>query len=191
MPARLHYAKLVVCEHCKTSLFLEDEAVKHVGKKSVLTESPSILQLNHSYKYRSWFIEPYGRIQFEYGDAEGLWDEWWVLLENGKGKWFSVDEGDIAVETTIALKDKPPDFGKLFIGEQVMLSGKPYRVTELNHSKCVAVEGELPEVIFPGEVHEYAHLSGKNGEIVTLEYFERQVEAFKGSWIDPFDIQPL
>ncbi|RKZ36336.1 MAG: hypothetical protein DRQ37_04360 [Gammaproteobacteria bacterium] len=188
-PSRLQYSKMVVCGYCQTSLFIEDQAVKQAGVKSVLTEIPSILELGRRFQYRNWTFEPYSRIRFDYED--GIWDEWWVILDSGVGKWISVDEGDIAVEGKIELKESPPDFDSMQVGATVGLLNQRLKVTEKNSAKCAGLEGELPEVIFPGDTHDYVHLSGPRGLILTVEYFEDKVEASKGVWIDPFDLKPI
>ena len=189
VPSRLQYAKMVVCAYCQTSLFVEDQAVKQAGVKSTLTEIPSILELGRRFQYRNWTFEPYGRIRFDYGDGE--WDEWWVILDSGAGKWISVDEGDIAVEGKLELKESPPEFASLEVGSTIGLLNQQLKVTEKNSATCAGLEGELPEVIFPGDTHDYVHLSGPRGLILTVEYFEGKVEASKGVWIDPFDLKPM
>lgn len=187
-PARLKYSKLLACPHCKTTLFLEDETVKNAGGKSSLVEVPSILSLGRLFTYRNWMFEPYGRIQFDYGD--GLWDEWWVILTTGGGKWISVDEGEISIETAVEINDQLPAYNTLSVGQQLDLgdSIKDLRVTEKNDAVCTGLEGELPEVISPGEKHQYAHLSGSKGLLLTLEYSGDEIRLFKGVWVDPFEI---
>jgi len=193
VPSRLAYAKLLVCEHCNTSLFLEDEMVRNVGEKSALTEVPSILEIGRRFQYRNWLFEPYGRVRFDYGD--GFWDEWWVVLDSGQGRWVSVDEGEIAVESPLdderELLDRPPDFDSLRIGRKVSFANLELTVTERNEATCIGVQGELPEVIRPGDKHRYAHLSGPRGVLLTLEFFDDRFKAFKGVWIDPFELQPV
>lgn len=187
--ARLKYAKLVVCEHCKTSLFLEDDAVKHAGVKSALTDEQSILGLGQRFQYRSWTFEPYGHVRFDYGD--GIWDEWWVVLDTGAGKWISVDEGDIVIETPVETEVTLPDFDSVRVGDQIMLLNQGLTVTEKNRSRCIGMEGELPEIVFPGDEHRYIHFSGPRNLLLTGEYFEHNTACYQGTWIDPFDLKPV
>ncbi|MCH9671584.1 MAG: DUF4178 domain-containing protein [Gammaproteobacteria bacterium] len=189
VPAELKFAKLTVCEHCKTSLFLEDDAVKNIGTKSALADAPSVFEIGHRYQYRNWIIEIFGRARFDYGD--GYWDEWWVLLDSGAGRWVSVDEGDIAVESTVELDERLPSFENARIGQEVRLDGMGLCVTEKNSARCLGVEGQLPEIIMPGDTHDYLHLSGPKGALYTVEYQNGSIDIHRGSWIDPFDIQPL
>ncbi len=189
VPVRIQFVKLAVCEHCKTTLFLQDDAVKHVGKKSMLTQMPSIFELSKRYQHRSWTFETCGRIQFDYDG--GMWDEWWVVSPNGENKWLSVDEGDIVLEAPFEGTDKLADFDQINVGQEVKIDGRLLIVTEKNTSRCIAVEGQLPDLIFPGKVHNYIHLSGPNGTHYTFEYVNKRVKAYKGVWIDPFDVKAL
>ena len=188
-PSTLKYSKVLICPHCTTTLFLEDAAVKQAGVKSVLTEVPSILELGRRFVYRSWMFETLGRIRYDYGD--GFWDEWWVMLDSGKDRWVSVDEGDIAIQTPFALEEEPPVFENLRVGQSIKLGGRPLKVTEVNEGKCIGMEGELPEIVFPGDVHQYAHFSGARGFLVTGEYSDGTSRFFQGAWVDPFELRPL
>lgn len=188
-PDQLQFAKLLVCSSCKTSLFLEDNAVKHAGVKSVVIDQPSIFSVGQTYRYRSWEFYTLGRIQFDYGG--GYWDEWWVKNQNGKGMWVSVDEGDIAIESPMTVKNPIPECESLEVGQSIDLDGLQLLVTEKNNCECIALEGQLPEVIFPGDEHQYVHLSASKGVLYTIECFGEESLLFKGSWIDPFDIKPL
>ena len=62
------------------------------------------------------------------------------------------------------------------------------RVTERNTASCVGLEGELPEVINPGETHDYVHLSGPRGLLLTLEFHEDTYKLYEGLWMDPFEL---
>ena len=188
-PKQMQFAKLLVCDSCKTSLFLEDNAVKHAGVKSVVVDQPSIFSLGQTYRYRAMTFETVGRIQFDYGG--GYWDEWYVMKPSGKCMWVSVDEGDIAIESPMTINTPIPACDSVTIGQTVNLDGQKLLVTEINSCECVAVEGQLPEVVFPGDEHHYVHLSGSKGTLFTLECFGDESLLFKGTWVDPFDIKAL
>ncbi len=190
-PSTLKYAKLLGCLYCKTTLFLEDDAVKYAGEKSVITILPSILSRGKRYKYRQWQFQVYGRIQFEY--SNGLWDEWWVVLDNGEGKWISVDEGDIAIQSPIDVNSQIPAYTEIQIGQKITLSDRliDMTVTEKNECMCKGIEGELPEVITLGEKHDYVHLSRGANLLATVEYFDGKTQVYDGQWIDPFDLKEI
>ncbi len=180
------FAKLVVCPHCGSTIFLEDDAARLAGDQSALTELPSLVRLKVAFRYRNAAYLPVGHIRYRY--AFGYWDEWWLLDDGGQGVWLSVDEGDYAFEHPLRL-DAPPDFHALKINDELELDGREWRVTELDKARCEGFEGELPEIIRVGETFRYAHLSGIDGELMTLEYVGNGVQAYAGKWVDPFDVR--
>lgn len=188
---RFSATKFIVCGYCQSCLFLEDEGVRNAGKMSTLSEAPSIFQLGGSYNYRNWGFVPIGRVRYDYG--RGWWDEWYVADNKGEFKWISVDEGDIAIEEPADLDGEVPSFEAISIGDQIPLKVKGqvinFIVTELNNCTCIGAEGELPFEIVPYETYYYVDLSGPDRRIFTLEYTEDGVNAFEGTWVDPFDIK--
>lgn len=186
---RIRFVKLAVCEHCGSMLFLRDDAVIHVGRKSMLTDIPSIFKVGGHYKYRNTRFEAVGRIQFDYGN--GLWDEWWMVSNSNEGKWISVDEGDIVMEVPFELRGEFSDFSEIHIDQKLKLDGRTLTVTEKDRATCIGMQGQLPEPMFPGKTHHYIHLGGAKGLHYTLEYYNGQIKAFKGVWIDPYDVVTL
>lgn len=184
---RLQYTKFMVCPYCQSRLFLEDDAVRHAGEMSAMTEVPSILKLGGDFTYRGWNFIPVGRVRYDYG--RGFWDEWWVMDNEGKGKWISVDEGDIAIEESVEFEDEVPSFDGLSIGDAVKLGGKDFIVTEKNACVSKGAEGELPFEIIQDESYNFIDLSGAGKRIVTLEYFKDGVDCYEGVWVDPFDVK--
>ncbi len=188
-PPLLKHSKLAVCAYCNSTLFIEDAQVASAGEKSVLTEIPSILRLGQQFQVGNWIFEPVGRIRYEYGASEGYWDEWWVQLSTGSTKWISNDEGEYVIENEVDFDGEVPAYEQLEIGASIQLLGKDLRVTEINHATCIGIEGQLPEIVNPGDTHRYAHLEGQNSELVTTEYEEDAIFVFEGVWLDPFEIK--
>jgi ribosomal protein S27AE len=188
-PPLLRHSKLAVCGYCNSTLFIEDEQVAGAGEKSILADIPSILSFGHKFHLGNWIFEPVGRIRYEYGDSEGVWDEWWVQLTSGKMNWISNDEGEYINETEVKLEGDAPPFEAFKIGAAATMFGEKLRVTEINEATCIGVEGQLPEVIRKGDKHRYAHLEGPKGLMVTAEYEEDVATFYKGVWLDPFEIK--
>lgn len=185
--AHIKYAKLIVCPHCRISLFLEDDAVKQAGQMSVLTEQPSILTLNQRFCYNQTCFVPVGHIRYNY--PKGFWDEWWVLNDDGSSAWVSIDEGDVAIENIVEKTPEVPPFPEIQIGQKIIVGGDILTVTEKNNCRCTGIEGELPFIINPDETFNYVDLSAPPNLIYTIEYFTDGIECFKGKWIDSFEIK--
>lgn len=188
LPLTFRHAKLTVCTHCDSTIFLEDEAVKLAGQQSVLSQNPSLLQLGTPFTYRKQSFTPVGKIRYAY--ELGYWEEWWALGNDGRGFWISIDEGDFAFEKPIELDTiDTPQVENLSLGQKVTLFNDDWQVTEIGKGTCEGYEGDLPKIIRVGEVVPYVHLSGMSGQLITLEYVNKTVNAYKGEWVDPFDIK--
>lgn len=188
-PTLLRHSKLAVCAYCNSTLFVEDAQVHSAGEKSVLAEVPSILEMGRRFTYGNWMFEPIGRIRYEYGESHGYWDEWWVLLSDGKTRWISNDEGEHVIQSSLEVEE-PPVFENLNVGTQVRLGERVLHCTELNTGTCLGLQGQLPEVVRVGDRHRYAHLEGPDSALVTAEYDDAgSAVLYDGLWIDPFGIR--
>lgn len=190
LPIKFRFAKLISCSHCNSTLFIEDEAVKLAGKQAALSEIPSLLKLGEHFQYKNIQFRPVGKVR--YAHPIGFWEEWWVIDNSGIGFWISVDEGDFAFEKPFDIETVDLSNAQdLKTGQTIKLLDKDWLVTEVNVGKCAGFEGELPEIIHPGERVPFVHLSGMQGELITLEFSQQKTHAFKGEWVDPYEIKGL
>ena len=184
---KLAHTKLVTCDYCDSTVMLEDEAVRLAGKSGVMAEYPSILRMHKTFTWRGRSLTPQGHARFKY--AHGFWDEWWAM-EGGDGVWISIDEGDIAIEEPLDAQGL--DIGRwadLRIGAALSLAGGRFVVSELGSAEVEAVRGELPELLTVGQRFDYAHLSGSEARLITLEREDGEITATEGLWVDPFEIE--
>lgn len=179
---QFRHSKLIVCQSCNSTIFLEDDAVRLAGKESALIPMMSLLKLNVPFEYQTKTYLPVGHVRYRYD--RGYWDEWWVIGNNGAGIWVSVDEGDFAFEKKVKLKEDIR-FESLKLGQRI----GSWQVTELDRAHCEGFEGELPEIIKVGDTFDYAHLSGPKDALMTLEFPPSGLIAYKGKWIDPFEVK--
>ncbi|HIP51174.1 MAG TPA: DUF4178 domain-containing protein [Campylobacterales bacterium] len=179
------YSKLIKCRSCNSSIFLEDDTVKLIGKSSALSPEPSLIELHKIFKYRSQTFTPLGKIRYSYG--RGFWEEWFLKDEKNKAFWLSIDEGDFVLQEKVKLSFPVSRTQKFTVGAKY---GK-YIVTEKGEGLCVGFEGELPEKIELQEKHDYVHLSQGYGKLVTLEFTDKSIQSFRGEWIDPLEIEVL
>jgi DNA-directed RNA polymerase subunit RPC12/RpoP len=186
LSTRLRSTRLVACDYCDSSIFLEDDVVRLAGKQGVMADYPSLLKLHQSFDYRGWGFMPIGVARFDYG--QGFWDEWWVMGEDSEGRWLSVDEGDFALEEPVDIEKAPSAF-ELVPGRAIVLDGQELHVTERGRATCVAIKGELPEALTVGDSYTYVHLSGQGGLLYTLEIDRGRSACHRGRWIDAFGIR--
>lgn len=189
LPLKFQHTKLTVCSHCDSTLFLNDDTAKFAGKQSTLSNAPSMMQMHKHFQYKTESFMPIGMIR--YAHKIGYWEEWWVMTNSGEGFWVSIDEGDFAIEKPITLDEPAPELSDITLGDSFTFFKKKWQVTEIDTGICEGFTGELPELIKQGEKVPFVHLSGRSGELMTLEYIYNTVRAFKGQWVDPFEIKAL
>ncbi len=191
LPLRFRHAKMAVCEHCDATIFLEDDGMRLAGTRSVLAEMPSLIRLGQAFSYDSRDYLPVGHLRYRY--TLGRWDEWWILDQDGNGLWLSVDEGDFVFEKPLQWDQLPtrlPAFRQLQLDQSVRLLEQDWTVTERDQGRCEGFRGQLPARVAEGEHFFYAHLSGPDASLLTLEYArDGTVSASRGYWVDPFEIR--
>ena len=185
LPLHFKYTKLIKCPSCGSTIFLEDEVVKVIGKESVIATPPSLIKLYKRFKIKDKEYLPVGVIYYEYDRFS--WSEWWILNKRGVGFWLSIDDGDYILEEETSYKLSKIWFKDFALG--MVVDG--WRVTELGEGVCIGFEGELPEKIIIGQSHYYVHLSKPNGVFATAEFSGAKRWFFLGKWIDPFEIEVL
>jgi len=187
LPIYFKWTKLVECQSCKSSIFLEDDSVKFIGKASTLSPEPSLLELRVPISIEDKIYTPLGKIRYSYG--RGFWEEWFLI--GGKHHnlefWLSVDEGDFVLESKANIVLPFKNIERLSVGKKY---GK-FVVTEIGEGECMGFEGELPEPIAIGDIHKYAHLSEGGSDLMTIESSSDEIKIFRGNWIDPFSIKRL
>lgn len=189
LPRRFRYAKLVVCESCRSILYLRRGAIDKLGTQAALAEHPSLFQLYHRFAYRRLMLEPVGMLRYGYG--RGFWEEWWCLDGEGSGYWISVDEGDFVMEQKQEVGVGLPPADTLVTGATIELLNSNWMVTEVGNARLQGMEGELPEVVEPTRSFRYAHLERPGHQLITLEYDDpgKTPDVYLGEWMDPFEIK--
>jgi predicted RNA-binding Zn-ribbon protein involved in translation (DUF1610 family) len=182
LPLHFSYSKLAQCRSCGAHIFLEDQSARLAGEQSVLSLEPSLIVLHQPFTYNKQTFTPIGHIRFKAG--RNVWDEWWCV-DNAKGYWLSVDEGDYILENEIRFSLPLYSHKEMALHQEI----KGWTVTELDEGVCVGYEGELPELIEVGETHHYAHLSKSYGEMMTVEFFGNTKKLYSGKWLDPYAIR--
>ncbi|MGF1475437.1 MAG: DUF4178 domain-containing protein [Geminicoccaceae bacterium] len=180
---RIQITRMRDCPSCGSTCFLDGASLRATGKRGEMLDVPALFAIDRITHVggREW--RPIGHIRFSYGP--GWWDEYWCENEAGFFSWISADEGDIAIEESI----EPPvqDQDAVRPGARFVMDGQAYTATEAQRATCIAVRGQLPEVILVGETHDYIDFTGTKGGIVTFERWENSAAWFAGNWLDPWD----
>lgn len=164
-----HASVMAVCAYCKSTLFKDADSVRDMGKMSAVLEDYSPLQIGTSGSYAGQEFMVVGRIQLRY-DA-GLWNEWYVLLADGRPAWLSESGGQYTLTQEKAPTAELPRFDKIRIGGTYGILGMLCTAADVRTAQCTGGEGELPFQVGAGWQAKVADLrSGR--KFVTLDYSE-------------------
>ncbi len=72
LPIYFKWTKLVQCPACKSSIFLEDESIKVIGKSSTLSPEPSLLAIGEPIIIENKGFLPLGKIRYLIYSGVGL-----------------------------------------------------------------------------------------------------------------------
>jgi Domain of unknown function (DUF4178) len=159
-----------VCGFCKSTVVREGDALRKIGESAELFDDHSPLQLGAAGKYQGAAFTLVGRLQYRY--AEGTWNEWHALFENGKSAWLSEDNGRYVLAIGAPLEDGAPAATGLKAGAQVMVAGQAWTVASVSAAKLIAAQGELPTAPNLTRGFVVSDLRNARGEVGTLDYSE-------------------
>lgn len=164
---RSHASVMAVCEYCGTSVLKDADAVRDLGKMSAVLEDYSPIQIGTSGVLGGRSFTVVGRIQLRY--AAGLWNEWYLLFDDGGASWLGDSSGMYVVTSMTKLDGPLPAFGELAAGRQYQLG--PYRMVaaEVRTADCIGGQGELPFKVGQGYQARVADFR-RGGEFLTLDY---------------------
>jgi len=168
-----------VCKYCRTMSVQSEDALKEVGKTAALVEDGSPLQLGATGAIDGKTFKIVGRIQYQFG--LGFWNEWYISID-GDDAWLGEASG-LYFYTRIKKDAQIPEnleFANLYAGAPVTIDGKEFFVKDVQTSKVVSGEGELP---FPFETAYEApvvDLVRHDGTFATIDFSEDKPLVFTG-----------
>ena len=159
-----------------------EDALKEVGKTAALVEDGSPLQLGASGSIHGKTFTIIGRIQYNFG--LGFWNEWYLNMAEDAGGPAWLGEANGMYFLTRQKKDAKLsdalEFDKLYAGGSVFIDGREFYIKDIQTSKVVSGEGELP---FPFESEYEApvvDLVRADGTFATLDFSEEKPLVFIG-----------
>jgi len=175
------------CPSCDTTLFRDTDALKPVGNNGEMHAYEMLFGLNDTVTVDGKGYIIVGHARYDYG--RGVWDEFYGEDSTGDGVWFSVDEGDVAVQVPYAGNAGPRQTDPLPVGSTFGYSGRDYTVTEADTATCIAVRGQFPELVQVGDAHYFINAAGPTGQLMSGEFWDGGHQWFDGMWLDPFTLK--
>jgi len=158
-----------------------EDALKEVGKTAALVEDGSPLQLGASGAIDGKTFTIVGRIQYQFG--QGFWNEWYLNMAQEKAElgsaWLGEANG-IYFFTHLKKNAQIPknlQFEKLHAGNSVALDGQTFYIKDIQRSKVVSGEGELPFAFESEYEAPVVDLVSQSGIFATLDFSEVDLTA--------------
>lgn len=160
-----------VCSFCRSTLVRDGDALRRIGISAELFDDHSPLQLGASGTRQGIAFTLVGRLQ--YGYADGTWNEWHALFDNGRSAWLSEDNGAYVIAFDAPLPaDAPQDataLDALRAGQRTLADGRAWDVASTVRTQLIAAQGELPTPPRLQGEFTVVDLRNAQGEVATLD----------------------
>jgi hypothetical protein len=163
---------LAVCEYCKTTILKDADSVKNLGKMSDVLEDYSPIQIGTSGVFGGRGFNVIGRIQLRY--PAGMWNEWYVLFDDGKPAWLSDASGMYTLTLERPAEAQLPKFEELAPARNYAIAGKNYIAADIRSAECIGGQGELPFKVGQGWQARVADFRAGTS-FLTLDYSDAEI----------------
>ena len=162
-----------VCSFCRSTIVRDGDALRRIGQSAELFDDHSPLQLGAAGRHQGAAFTLVGRLQYRY--ADGTWNEWHALFDNGRSGWLSEDNGRYVFAFDIPLAAVAPVPESLRPGQLLNVGGQGWTVASVAGAKLIAAQGELPFKPNLERAFIVADLRNPQGEVGTLDYGDAAV----------------
>lgn len=176
----------IVCSYCKSILVRTDVDLERVGCVADLPQDTSPIQMNTEGIYRNRSFVVIGRILYEY--EQGGWNEWHVVLNDGKSAWLSDAQEEYAIAFLTDIPNLPPE-SQLQVGSQFHWNGDLYSLSVLTKARYRGVEGELPFAYWDKTDVLFADFRTTSRKFATLDYSEPLPSLYLGEFVEFEDLK--
>lgn len=175
-----------VCEHCRSVVVRTDIDLKRVGVVADLPQDGSPIQLLTEGHYGGTHFVVAGRILYEY--ERGTWNEWHIVLDDGRGGWLSDAQNEFAVSFAVEKSDLPsPEqsrLGRTFVWDDIRLT-----VVSRTLAHYAGVEGELPFEYWDKTDVTFIDLRSASMDVATLDYSDETPVLYVGKAVEFDELQ--
>lgn len=179
------FALFVVCETCDSTVVVDEAAARVHGKMGALAPPAGLFYLGATGDLGGVRFQVAGRVRYGYG--RGYWNEWLLVLEDGRACWVSEDEDELELEVLGDGTQVGFTHAEVLPGQKVTLGGSEYRVDEKDVAVCEGGEGQLPFPVVHGAEVPYLELSGPE-RFATVEYDPAGPRVFLGRHLDRSEV---
>jgi ribosomal protein L37AE/L43A len=165
---------IAVCSFCKSTIARSGDALERIGKMAELFDDHSPLQLGASGRdpratgAGAAGFSLIGRLQYRY--AEGTWNEWHLLFDEGSQAWLSEDNGRYALGRDVGPRPDAPAAQSLQAGQRIRIDDASYEISSVIQAQLIAAAGELPFAPPLNQPFWLVDARSADGRIGTLDY---------------------
>jgi hypothetical protein len=175
-----------VCEYCKSILVRTDVDLTKVGQVADLPPDISPIQLNTEGVYKNRAFVVIGRILYEY--EQGGWNEWHLMMNDGKSGWLSDAQQEYAVSFAFSGQQLPA-LGQLQVGQPHSWNGQRYTMSVITEAHYRGVQGELPFQFWDKTDVTFADFRTETGKFATLDYSDQEPALYLGEFVEFEDLK--
>lgn len=164
---------MAVCSFCRSTLVRDGEVLRRIGQVAELFDDHSPLQLGMRGSYQGEAFALIGRVQLAYHDedqSEGRWSEWHALFDSGRSACLSEDNGAYVLSFPMAVgRDALPDLRHPWVGDSVLIAGRPWTVSAVHQVHVHTAQGELDHVPDLKDAYPLVECRNTEGEVLSIE----------------------
>jgi Domain of unknown function (DUF4178) len=161
---------VAVCGYCHALSARTDRDPELIGKVADLVDTDSPLSVGAEGKYAGRRFTLTGRVQLKH-PLGGLWNEWYIALEDGRWGWLAEAQGRFYLTFTQQTHAELPAFEQLHAGNPLNLGEDgDWVIAESSEASFHSAEGEIPWRVALNQRYRFADLGGRNGAFATLDY---------------------
>jgi hypothetical protein len=168
-----------VCEYCKSILIRTDIDLQKVGQVADLPPDSSPIQIGTEGVYGKRSFVAIGRIIYRYD--QGSWNEWHLMMNDGKSGWLSDAQLSYAVTFAVSGQKLPRECR---VGQDYAWNNQTYTVSTITKAHYSGVEGELPFQYWDKTDVVFIDLMSHSEMLATIDYSEDPPLLFLGESID-------
>lgn len=164
---------MAVCSYCRSTLVRDGESLRRIGESAALFDDHSPLALGARGRYQGEPFTLIGRVQLAYRDGdgnEGRWSEWHALFDNGRSASLSEDNGAYVLGFSVpAPAPLPPELARAALGQNLIISQRPWVLSSSATVRVHAAQGELAQVPDLKQAYAVLELRNTEGEVLSIE----------------------
>ncbi len=138
-----------VCDYCRTLVVRANESAEAMGEAAVLPFDVSPIQIGTEGRCFDQPFQIMGRVRWAW--ADGAWNEWLMLLGDGRHAWLGEAMGQFMALREVTLSGSAAQVIRRLVngtavrpGETGNIAGHSYEVADIRDIDCIGCEGELP-----------------------------------------------